>query len=245
MDTTGDTRIPKQMSVARRARRILGNVLLALGVSVLIWTVVVWRWNDPFTSLYTRWQQHKLVAAHALIVEHYRPAKPIPVSATREEEAATVAAEARRMRAGAATGAPIGRIEVPRLHLNMLMVNGTDHDSLRRGPGRDQRTYMPGQGQLIYIAGHRTTYLAPFSAIDQMRPGDRITLVMPYGTFVYSVTGHRIVDANDLSVLKSGGHEVVALQACHPRFFASHRYIVWAKPILVEPAKGRPYRPAS
>jgi sortase A len=104
---------------------------------------------------------------------------------------------------------------------------------------------MPGQGELVYVAGHRTTYLAPFSAINKMRRGDRITLAMPYGTFVYSVTGHRIVDANDLSVLKSTGHEVVALQACHPRFFATQRYIVWAEPILVEPAKGRPYRPTS
>ena len=64
---------------------------------------------------------------------------------------------------------------------------------------------MPGQGQLIYIAGHRTTYLAPFSAIDTMRPGDRVTLAMPYGTFDYVVTGHRIVDVSDLSVLKSKG----------------------------------------
>jgi sortase (surface protein transpeptidase) len=53
------------------------------------------------------------------------------------------------------------------------------------------------------------------------------------------------VDARDLSVLASKGHEVVALQACHPRFFATQRYIVWAKPVLVRPAGGRPYRPAS
>ena len=244
MDTTGEVRIPKQRSKAWRMRRLVGNLLLAIGAGVLIWTFVVWKWNDPFTSLYTRWEQHKLVASHALIVEKYRPSKPIPVLATRQERAVAIAAEARRMRTGAAVGAPIGRIIVPRLHLNILMVNGTDSNSLKRGPGRDARTYMPGQGKLVYIAGHRTTYLAPFSAIDAMRPGDRITLSMPYGTFVYSVTGHSIVDAHDLSVLKSRGHEVVALQACHPRFFSSHRYIVWAKPVLVKPAKGRPYRPA-
>ena len=125
----------------------------------------------------------------------------------------------------------------------MVMVNGTDSATLKRGPGRDGRTFMPGEGQLVYIAGHRTTYLAPFSAIDTMRPGDRITLKMPYATFEYAVTGHTIVDASDLSVLKSHGRELIALQACHPRFFASQRYIVWAKPVRVTPTGGRPYRP--
>jgi sortase A len=229
----------------RRGRRILGNLLLVLGLGLLVWAFVVWRWNDPFTSLYTRWEQHRLSAAHELIVERYRPGRPIPKTATAREEAATMAASARRMRAGSVQGAPIGRIIVPRLHLNMLMINGTDNESLKRGPGHDQRTAMPGQGQLVYIAGHRTTYMAPFSAIDTMRPGDRITLTMPYGTFVYAVTGHTIVGADDLSVLKSRGHEVVALQACHPRFFASQRYIVWAKPLLVRPVGGRPYQPES
>jgi sortase A len=127
----------------------------------------------------------------------------------------------------------------------MWVVNGTDHDSLKRGPGRDQRTYMPGQHELIYVAGHRTTYGAPFGRIDQMKAGDPITLVMPYGTFVYRVTGHTIVDANDLSVLESHGRETLALQACHPRFFATQRYIVWAKPVEVKPVNGSPYRPTA
>ena len=101
---------------------------------------------------------------------------------------------------------------------------------------------MPGEGQLIYIAGHRTTYLAPFSAIDKLRAGDSVTLEVPYGTFQYRITGHTIVPANDLAVLKSHGHEVVALQACHPRFFASERYIAWAKPVRVIPRTGPAYQ---
>ena len=244
--TSSDSTPAATRAVAPRRRlRLVGNLLLIIGLGVLVWAFVVWRWNDPLTSLYTRWQQHRLVAAHELIVERYRPTRPIPAKATPRQEAATIAASARRMRIGSATGAPIGRIIVPRLHVNMLMINGTDNDSLKRGPGRDERTAMPGQGRLVYIAGHRTTYMAPFSAIDTMRPGDRITLAMPYGSFVYAVTGHSIVDATDLSVLKSNGHEIVALQACHPRFFATQRYIVWAKPVLVRPASGRPYRPTS
>ena len=62
---------------------------------------------------------------------------------------------------------------------------------------------MPGEGQLVYIAGHRTTYLAPFAHIERLRSGNSVTLEMPYGTFVYSVFKHRIVGANDLAVLRS------------------------------------------
>ena len=110
------------------------------------------------------------------------------------------------------------------------MVKGTDSGSLKKGPGLDGRTAMPGEGQLVYIAGHRTTYLAPFSHIDRLVKGDVIRLQTPYARFEYAVTGHRIVKADNLSVLRSPGHEVLALQACHPRFFATERYIVYALP---------------
>ena len=108
-----------------------------------------------------------------------------------------------------------------------------------KGPGRDLRTFMPGQGKLVYIAGHRTTYLAPFSHIDRLRRGDRVTIEMPYATFVYRITGHRIVPGDDLTVLDSHGREALELQACHPRFFATHRYIAYALPVEVIPRGGK------
>jgi sortase A len=104
---------------------------------------------------------------------------------------------------------------------------------------------MPGENRLVYIAGHRTTYLAPFSDITSLREGDRVTIEVPYGTFIYSVTRHRIVVANDLSVLKSPRRELLELQACHPRFFASHRYIAYANLVRVEPRSGPPYEPVA
>jgi LPXTG-site transpeptidase (sortase) family protein len=64
---------------------------------------------------------------------------------------------------------------------------------------------------------------------------------MPYATFVYRATGHRIVTATDMSVLKSPNHEELELQACHPRFFATHRYIVYAKLVSVSPRGGSPF----
>jgi sortase A len=223
-------------------------MLAVAGVAVLAWAFVVWQWNDPFTGLYTRWQQHRLASSYAHVVSRYRPTPVRHVGSGRRitvaDEQRTVATDARAYRLAAHPGAAIGRIEVPRLGLRMVLVNGTDHDSLTKGPGRDARTFMPGQGQLVYIAGHRTTYLAPFAHIDALRAGDRITLRMPYATFVYRVTGHVVVEAHDLAVLQSHGREVLALQACHPRFFATHRYIVWAKPVRVVLPGGRSFAPA-
>ncbi len=103
---------------------------------------------------------------------------------------------------------------------------------------------MPGQDRLVYIAGHRTTFLAPFSEINTIEPGDRIWLEMPYASFVYRAVRHVIVPADDLAVLRSPRHELLALQACHPRFFATHRYIVYARLVDINPRRGKPVQPA-
>jgi len=225
----------------RRILRILGTLMVVGGVLTLLWVVVVWQWQDPFTALYTRWQQHRLASSYDERFTKFHPLRP--AGDTLAAERRTIAREAARYRRDSKRGEAIGRIKVPRLGVNMIFVNGTDHESLKKGPGRDLRTFMPGQGQLVYIAGHRTTYLAPFSHIDSLRAGDRVTLELPYATFVYRISRHRIVPSDDLAVLKSHGHEVVILQACHPRFFATHRYLAYALPIRVEPRDGSPYSP--
>lgn len=234
--------VPALPSGLRRPLRILGTALVAAGVLTLVWAFVVWRWQDPFTALYTKWKQRELRSQYEQRVRTFAPPAPRDtLAATRR----SIARAAERYRADSRRGQAIGRIRVPRMGLNMILVNGTDHETLKKGPGRDQRTYMPGENRLVYIAGHRTTYLAPFSKIDSLRRGDRVTLEVPYGTFVYSVTGHRIVKATDLSVLKSPRHELLELQACHPRFFATHRYIAYAQLVRVEPRRGKPYEPLS
>ena len=216
----------------RRWVRILGTVMIVAGTLTLVWALVVWRWQDPFTALYTKYRQHQLTSQYERRVRAFHaPIATVSFAAERR----SIAREARRYRLGSKRGEAIGRIRVPRMGVNMILVNGTDHDTLKKGPGRDLRTFMPGENRLVYIAGHRTTYLAPFSHIDSLRQGDRITLEVPYGTFIYTVTRHRIVKATDLSVLKSPKHELVELQACHPRFFASHRYIAYARLTRVEP----------
>jgi sortase A len=216
----------------RRFLRTLGTLLIVAGLGTLAWAFAVWRWEDPFTSLYTAYEQRGLSAGLEERFEAYAPPATEQPAALRPRELAAVA---RRYRGATETGDGIGRIEVPRLGLKMVFVYGTDHESLKRGPGLDPRTFFPGQNRLVYVAGHRTTYAAPFSKIESMRSGDVINVEMPYGTFVYTVTRNRIVAANNLSVLDSKRYEEIALQACHPRFFASHRWITYGRLTKVEP----------
>jgi sortase A len=224
----------------RHRLRLLGTVLIVAGVLTLIWAAVVWQWQDPFTALYTTWKQHQLTSQYDKRVREFHARVPIAENSAAAEQR-SIAREARAYRLASKRGEAIGRIRVPGMGVNMILVNGTDHDTLKKGPGRDLRTFMPGENRLVYIAGHRTTYLAPFSHIDRLKPGDRVTIEVPYATFIYTITHHRIVEATDLSVLRSPRHEVVALQACHPRFFASHRYIAYARLVRVEPRGAAPY----
>jgi sortase A len=215
----------------RRFLRLLATLMIVAGLGTVAWAVIVWRWEDPFTSLYTAREQRALGDQ---LDRRFAGTKALGTA-----NRAAVAAEARRYRRGSAAGDAIGRIIVPHIGLNMVLVYGTDHESLKKGPGLDRRTFFPGQSRLVYIAGHRTTYAAPFSHIDQLRRGDLIRIEMPYGTFDYTVTGQRVVPASDLSVLRSKQYEQVALQACHPRFFATHRLIVFGKLAAAKPADDR------
>jgi len=228
----------------RRAVRVLGTLLVGSGLCLLLWSATVWRWQDPFTALYTTYQQHRLAAGFDRQLAAYTPPRGFRTAtgtASISREKRLVAREGRRHRRKLRVGEPLGRLKVPRWHLNIVVVVGTDHDPLTKGPGWYTGSFLPGEGELIYIAGHRTTYLAPFAAIQTLRRGDTVTLEVPYGTFVYRVSDHVIVAADDVGRLRSHGREVLALQACHPRFFATHRYIVYAQPVRVLPRGGRPY----
>ncbi len=223
----------------RRVVRITGALLIGAGALTLAWAIVVWRWQDPFTALYTHLQQGRLAKQ---LDREERAFRPVRAHANLAAERRTIALDAARLGRSARLGQAIGRIVIGRIGLDMVLVQGTDEASLKAGPGHDPRTSMPGENRLVYIAGHRTTYLAPFSEINDIRPGDFIRLEMPYGTFVYRTVTHRVVPADDLAVLRSPRHEQLELQACHPRFFATHRYIVYARLAAVEPRGMEPYR---
>jgi len=229
----------------RRAARILGTLMTLAGVLVLAWVIVVWQWQDPFTALYTHIEQTRLSHAYQRRVEAFHPALPPAKHRNLAAVERSVAAEAQAYGRTLHEGDAIGRIRIGRIGLKMVVVQGTDHDTLKKGPGHYSASGLPGEGKLIYIAGHRTTYLAPFAYINAIKVGDYVSLEVPYGTFTYRVTRHYVVPADALQILQNHGHEILRLQACHPRFFASHRYIVDAKLVGVAPKGGEPYTPAT
>src|SRR6478736_6006863 len=219
----------------RRPLRLFGTLLIAVGVLTFAWVFVVWRWEDPFTAIQTYFSQKHLHASYdrrSIVFQRTLP-PPAHDAAGAWREAAQAA---RKYDATLKTGGAVGRLKIGRLGLDIFVVEGTDHESLKKGPGHYVDSGLPGQGKLIYIAGHRTTYLAPFAHIDDIRNGDYMTLEVPYGTFEYRAVRHYIVAANDISELRNTGREILRLQACHPRFFATNRYIVDADLVAFTPA---------
>jgi sortase A len=215
-------------------RHRVGTLLLVIGIGILAWAATVYLWKDPFTTAYTAYEQRKLESTLNRQFETWQPIRrPAAHPKDPKPQLADVRREARRFRLASDDGDAIAKLKIPRLGLNAVVVNGTSVSDLRRGPGRHLESFMPGERELVYIAGHRTTYGAPFGDINELQRGDTITAELPYATIVYRVTGHRIVDDNDVSVLETHHREQLVLQACHPRFFASQRYLVYARPISV------------
>lgn len=222
-----------------RFARIVGTLLIAAGALTLAWVVLVWQWQDPFTAIYTHFEQARLSQAYEKRAAAFKP----HLSGDRAAVERQVAREARDYQRTLHAGDPVGRLTIGRVGLNMIVVQGTDHETLKKGPGHYIDSGLPGEGRLIYVAGHRTTYLAPFAYINNIRVGDVIHFHLPYGDFTYRVTRHYVVTDNQVGVLQNHGKEILRLQACHPRFFATHRYIVDAKLVGVAPAGGNAYTP--
>ena len=134
-------------------------------------------------------------------------------------------------------GDPVGRLRIPLIDLNRLVQQGTrgsasldpdaDRNLLRNGPVHYALTPLPGAGTPFAVAGHRTTYGAPFYKIDRLRRGDSIFLETPYARFRYAVARTTVVLPGDVRVLLDRGYGLV-LTTCTPPYSASHRLIVWA-----------------
>ena len=133
-------------------------------------------------------------------------------------------------------GDAIGQIQIPRIGAGFEVVQGTDESSLERGPGHYPETAFPGLHETVAIAGHRTTYLAPFRHLDALRPGDRIVLTMPYAQFTYVVQYHRIVAPTAWWVTNDVGYERLVLSACNPLYSAAQRIVVFARLQEVQPS---------
>jgi LPXTG-site transpeptidase (sortase) family protein len=126
-------------------------------------------------------------------------------------------------------GGAIGILVIPRIHLNMVVVQGVDTLSLEKGPGHYPNTVYPWQDHgRVAIAGHRTTYLHPFWSLNEMRAGDPIEIQTEYGMFWYRVTRVFATSPGNLSVLDPTAQPSLVLTTCTPRFSASQRLVVLA-----------------
>jgi sortase A len=233
----------------RTLARRLGTTLAVFGVLLVIYAGMVVFWRDPVTSIYTAYEQHAMKSQlSATFVSWQQAAKRelgVPLDATGTHGGATVrpavssakvlrSAKRLALKFAAAergrTGRPLGRIQIKRIGLSTIIVESTDYwGSLAKGPGRYKQGSFPGLGQTTGIAGHRTTFAAPFRHIDSIEDGDSIVVEMPYGAFTYRVLRHAIVDDGDWSIMKKVGFDELVLSACHPLYSASQRYVVFAR----------------
>jgi sortase A len=212
-----------------RASRILSTMLITAGLVVLADAGLTLVWQEPLSAAYGSLQQGQAEDDLRALEAEY----PTEADLAAIEDVSGVAAKARiladRFEPRLREGEGIGRIEIPRIDQDIVIVQGTDTASLQKGPGHYKATSLPGQPGTVAIAGHRTTYLAPFRKINEIKDGDEIRLEMPYAAFTYVVEKHEIVDPGDVEIIEPVGYERLVLTACHPLYSAAERWAVFAR----------------
>jgi sortase A len=213
----------------RRVLRALSSVLIVAGVLLIADAAVTLAWQEPVSAFLASRQQSKLSDQ----LERIERTAPTPLQrralAQLRSDRHRIAFLAREARRKAVDGEPFGRLRIPAIDLNIVAVNGTAPDDLRKGPGHYPDTTFPGLGGTVAIAGHRTTYLAPFRDIDKLRRGDELVLEMPYGVFTYAYDRQQIVKPTATYVTRDVGYDQLVLSACHPLYSAAERLIVYAR----------------
>jgi sortase A len=209
--------------------RILSIAMITAGIVVLADAGVTLLWQEPMSAAYGHLQQNKAENELADLEAQFPTAADLASLSSVQGDTARAAALAKLFKARISEGDAIGRITIDRIGIDMVMLQGTDTATLQKGPGHYDYTPLPGQGGTVGVAGHRTTYLAPFRHINDIRDGDEIRVSMPYGAFTYTVSHHRIVDPTDVQIVDPVGFEQLVLTACHPVYSAAQRYAVFAK----------------
>jgi len=224
-----DPRRARRRWIVHRLVRDISSVLIISGLLLVADAGVTLLWQEPVTAVIALIRRSEINQRYL----SYRTA-PLTRADRRVLHAlpgvgARLAFLARREGREVQSGDAIGRIVIPRIHASYIVIQGTDALSLEKGPGHYPGTAFPGLGRTVAIAGHRTTYLAPFRHIDALRPGDQIVLEMPYGRFTYIVQYHLIVLPTALWVTRDVGYERLVLSACNPLYSAAQRIIVFAR----------------
>jgi sortase A len=188
----------------RAVLRFVASVLTVSGALMIADAGTTLLWQEPVSAFLADRQQAKLEDDFEAPPRRVIERKPLP-------------------------GDAIAKIELPTLERSYYVIEGTGTGDLRKGPGHYEDTPLPGERGTTAIAGHRTTYGAPFRTIDQLGRGDEIRIVMPDGRFTYRVERSRIVEPTETSVKRSVGFDRLILSACHPLYSASERIVVFAR----------------
>jgi sortase A len=223
----GDAR---RLGLRGRLARALGYMLIALGALALLDAGVTLLWQEPVTALYAKLRQDGL-SGNLRAIESAPPTPAVRRAlASLPDERRRVAYLAHRLQRSSKDGSAVGRIAIPRIGARYVIVKGTGTEELESGPGVYADTVFPGIAGTTAIAGHRTTYMAPFREINLLKPGNHIVVDMPYAHFTYTVIGQRVVMPGDVSAAVSDvGYSRLVLSACTPLFSAAKRLLVYAR----------------
>ncbi|WP_249011050.1 sortase [Conexibacter sp. DBS9H8] len=219
---------------SHRGWRLLSLALIlaggALGADVLATAL----WQEPVTAVIATIRRAGLNERFSGTLSLSRVS--MATLATIHSMDSRIAFLAAREARTAPDGAVIGRLVIPRIGAADDLIQGADAASLELGPGHYGQTPLPGEGGTVAIAGHRTTYLAPFRDINELSPGDPVVLYMGYGTFTYTVTHSAVVAPNAWWITRPVGHEQLVLSSCNPLFSAAQRLVVFARLVAIAPA---------
>jgi sortase A len=214
-----------------RLARVLGAVgrtFITAGVLILLF-VAYQLWG---TGIRTAQAQNRLEDDFAAALEAAEPPTSTTTSTTAPPESSTsttVAPETVPTVAPVPEGEATARIQIPAIGVDKIVVEGVSLADLKKGPGHYPETPLPGQEGNAAIAGHRTTYGAPFHRLDELQPGDEITVTTVQGEFTYEVAETLIVSPTQVDVLDDKGDNRLTLSACHPKYSARQRIIVVSK----------------
>ncbi|TMM16400.1 MAG: class E sortase [Actinobacteria bacterium] len=204
---------------------VVGRTLVGIGVIVLLF-VAYQLWGTGLAESHSQ-----DVLRHQLAGQLRRSlgTAPAPPPTTAGSGAAPpVVASPAPPTAAPPEGRAVGIIRIPRIGLDKAIVEGTDTADLRQGPGHYAGTPLPGQPGNSAVAGHRTTYGAPFSRLDELRSGDQVVVITPQGTFRYNINRSLVVEPSDVSVIAPVNANELTLTTCTPRFSAARRLVVQA-----------------
>jgi sortase A len=219
------------------ARRRLSVALLLIGLLLLAETALTVTWQEPFTAAYARYAQGALSGELARVEGSGEARAGRRGGSGGRSVKRRLRAEAVAFERAIAEGTPVGRIFIEKLGVNAVVVEGADPDALTAGPGHYPRTALPGERGTVGIAGHRTTYSAPFRRIDRLGRGERIFVRMPYGLFTYEVESQQIVSPDRVEVLNRANDDRLVLTACHPPQSSAQRIVVFARLVRQAPPR--------